>query len=253
MSSDAPQRPLEQMGISPETTLPEGVLTPAKAKSVRFTQTRPGYHYTEVETFVAQVQSSLDVYAKLLHDRDLDVYKLDESIARSQVDLKNKNNQIEVLLAQGDMAQVNVDDSEVALLLETNDKLRQELQSVKDEYSKVKTAFDELNIWASEAEEYISNLKEQDNNVSTPAIAKEPEFEEPAFEQPVEEETYTYEQYVEPEQPHMTGNSYGTYEEEEVEVDTYEPEPEPEPVHRPVEKTSPKVALMPGLRLDDLE
>lgn len=221
MSQNVPQRPLEQMGIAPEVILPEGVLTPSKAKSVRFSQTRPGYHYEEVEEFVSQVQSSLDQYVNILHGRDLDIYKLDEALARAYVDLANKDGQIEVLLAQGGIVQANVDDSEVALLLETNARIVGELEALKTENERIREETVALNTWAEEAEIYISKL-EASSSIQ-PSAVEESQYED------------------------VVGNE-STY--DESDSDNYQDTDEPDAQSN---RQSNPAALPPGIRLDDLE
>lgn len=257
MSSEAPQRPLEQMGISPEAVLPDGILTPSRAKSIRFSQSRPGYHYEEVEEWVALVQSSLDLYAKILHGRDLDIHKLDEALSRSQVDLRNKNNQIEVLVAQEGIAQANVDDSEVGLLLEANEKLRSELLLAQKEAEKTKADLEALNIWAEEAEDYINVLKEQ---VESNDTVEEPLYEDTEYVEPEAEYVYEEELDEEPEQEAYVPPA-------PVYVEQVPAQPTgpkfnfgnpPENLTYPSQDGTPqakqnKPSLPPGIRLDDLE
>jgi hypothetical protein len=260
MSSEAPQRPLEQMGISPEVVLPDGILTPSRAKSIRFSQSRPGYHYEEVEEFVAQVQSSLDLYAKILHGRDLDIHKLDEALSRAQVDLKNKNNQIEVLVAQEGIVQANVDDSEVGLLLEANEKLRTELLLAQQEAEKTKADLEALNVWAEEAEDYINVLKEQVENggilEETPVneyIEEEPTFIEPTYVEP--EAEYNYEEEIEEEYVQEAPVQIPRTQQTGPKFNFGNP---PENFTYPTQDGTPqarqtKPSLPPGIRLDDLE
>lgn len=151
------------MGITPETKLPEGILTPAKAKSIRFTQSKPGYHFVEVEEFVEQVQLALTTYAKLLHERDLNIHDLDHELGRAQVDLRNKNSELEVYVAKQGIVQANVDDSEISVLLESNQDLLQKLNKAEAEKLELQNTLNELNAWAEEAEQHINTLESEKN------------------------------------------------------------------------------------------
>ncbi len=190
MSDFIPTGSLEQMGISVETNLPEGVLTPAYAKGVKFTQTKPGYHFREVEAYKESVDYTLESYAQLLHNRDLDVHRLGGELDRAFVDIKNLQNQIEVFEFKGGVAQANADDSEISTLLDTNEQLRLRITQIENEKAVADKQIAELNAWADSVTEYVATLEAK---IANPAVAPEvesvqpsPEVEVPHVTEPVE-------------------------------------------------------------------
>lgn len=255
-SKSTGDRPLEQMGINAESELPEGIPTPGSMKSVRFSQTNPGYHFREVEKYKDTVDETLAAYAALLHSRDVDIHKLDDALSRSQVDLINKTSQIEVLLAKNGMVQETKNDEEVETLLQANQLLKNDITTLTQERDAVAEQLNSLEAWARQMEEYVAALETQNAELLETASSAQTVT-------PVEE----VEEYVEPEE---------VYEEEPVFV---EPEyTEPEPVQAqpftikqsvnaprqfapkvnqkqpPANKIAPDVAKrFPGIRPEDLE
>jgi len=213
MSDFIPTGSLEQMGISVETNLPDGALTPAYAKGVKFTQTKPGYHFREVEAYKESVDYTLEVYAALLHQRDLDVHRLGGELDRSQVDIKNLQNQIEVYEFKGGIAQADATDDEVSSLLETNEQLRARIQQLEADNVAAAAQVAELNAWADSVTEYVATLEAQvANNNGTPATAAEQAIvdayePEPAYVEPAYQES----QYVEtqPQQQPAQNQQFG--------------------------------------------
>lgn len=169
---------LEQLGINVETQLPDGVLTPAESKGVRFTQTRPGYHFREVEAYKEEVDKTLDAYATVLHARDMDVYNLGAELDRARVDVANLRNQIEVYEYQGGIATENATDEEVATLLAANEELRNKVLEYEAKQ-------EEINAWQLQVEEYVASLEAQLAAAQGGAV---PVVEETVVAQPVIEE-----------------------------------------------------------------
>lgn len=171
---------LEQLGINVETQLPEGVLTPAEAKGVRFTQTRPGYHFREVEAYKEEVDKTLDAYAVVLHARDMDVYNLGAELDRARVDVANLRNQIEVYEYQGGIATENATDEEVGTLLAANEELRTRLAEYEAKQA-------EIDAWTIQVEEYVASLEAQlaAQNGAAP-VAEETIVAQPVVEEVVE-------------------------------------------------------------------
>lgn len=169
---------LEQLGINVETQLPDGVLTPAESKGVRFTQTRPGYHFREVEAYKEEVDKTLDAYATVLHARDMDVYNLGAELDRARVDVANLRNQIEVYEYQGGIATENATDEEVATLLAANEELRNKVLEYEAKQ-------EEINAWQLQVEEYVASLEAQLAAAQGGAV---PVVEETVVVQPVIEE-----------------------------------------------------------------
>ena len=176
---------LEQLGINVETQLPDGVLTPAESKGVRFTQTRPGYHFREVEAYKEEVDKTLDSYAAILHTRDMDVYNLGAELDRARVDVANLRNQIEVYEYQGGIATENATDEEVATLLAANEELRNKVLELEAKQV-------EIDAWTIQVEDYVASLEAQlaAAQGGVPPIVEEvaPVVEETIVAQPVIEE-----------------------------------------------------------------
>lgn len=201
MSDFIPTGSLEQMGIAVETSLPEGALTPAVAKGVKFTQTKPGYHFREVEAYKETVDYTLEVYAQLLHQRDLDVHKLGAELDRAHVDVKNLQNQIEVYEFTGGIAQANAEDAEFANLLQTNEQLRQRITQLEAEKSALENQLQQMNEWADSVTAYVSELEAQlggtpaqtvpteqvmtpEAPAATPDVVEAPQYVQPVVEEP---------------------------------------------------------------------
>ena len=176
---------LEQLGINVETQLPDGVLTPAESKGVRFTQTRPGYHFREVEAYKEEVDKTLDSYAAILHTRDMDVYNLGAELDRARVDVANLRNQIEVYEYQGGIATENATDEEVATLLAANEELRNKVLELEAKQV-------EIDAWTIQVEDYVASLEAQlaaAQGGVTPIVEEvAPVVEETIVAQPVVEE-----------------------------------------------------------------
>lgn len=169
---------LEQLGINVETQLPDGVLTPAESKGVRFTQTRPGYHFREVEAYKEEVDKTLDSYAAILHARDMDVYNLGAELDRARVDVANLRNQIEVYEYQGGIATENATDEEVATLLAANEELRNKVLELEAKQV-------EIDAWTIQVEDYVASLEAQ---LAAAQGGVAPIVEETVVAQPVVEE-----------------------------------------------------------------
>lgn len=169
---------LEQLGINVETQLPDGVLTPAESKGVRFTQTRPGYHFREVEAYKEEVDKTLDSYAAILHARDMDVYNLGAELDRARVDVANLRNQIEVYEYQGGIATENATDEEVATLLAANEELRNKVLELEAKQV-------EIDAWTIQVEDYVASLEAQ---LAAAQGGIAPIVEETVVAQPVVEE-----------------------------------------------------------------
>lgn len=255
MSDFIPMGSLEQMGISVETNLPEGVLTPAYAKGVKFTQTKPGYHFREVEAYKESVDHSLEAYAALLHQRDLDVHRLGGELDRSQVDIKNLQNQIEVFEFKGGVAQANADDSEISTLLATNEQLRAKNQQLEAEKQAADNQIAELNKWADDVTQYVASLEAR--LASTPvaaASASEPSPVEPAVQPAYVTEPEVAVPAYTPE-PEPVVPVYTPEPTPEPVVPVYVPEPQPvapQPQVAPQQPVAPAPGMFPGITEDDL-
>lgn len=252
-SKSTGERPLEQMGISAESELPDGIKTPAEMKSVRFTVSTPGYHFVEVEKYKETVDETLDAYADLLHKRDLDIHKLDESLARANVDLLNKNSQIEVLVAQNGMAQEAKNDEEVETLLQANQALKEEIKKLNQEHDITVAQLTDLETYVAQLDGYVADLEEQNAAFlnGTNSVTADDEEQE-------EEEVYEVEEaYSVPEDSYVYEEPEALEEEPEEEYTTVPPAPVyVAPLPR---KTAPKIVpaevtkKFPGIRPEDLE
>lgn len=93
---------LARLNISPTTELMPDVLTPGKAKKVRFhTSTPRGFSFPQVEEFYGDVITALDFYVAALERRDQDVHRLATEIDKYIVDLQNAKYQLEVFEGAG--------------------------------------------------------------------------------------------------------------------------------------------------------
>lgn len=93
---------LARLNISPTTELLPDVLTPGKAKKVRFhTSTPRGFSFPQVEEFYGDVITALDFYVAALERRDQDVHRLATEIDKYIVDLQNAKYQLEVFEGAG--------------------------------------------------------------------------------------------------------------------------------------------------------
>lgn len=247
-SKSTGDRPLEQMGINAESELPEGIPTPGSMKSVRFSQTNPGYHFREVEKYKETVDETLAAYASLLHSRDLDIHKLDDALSRSQVDLINKTSQIEVLLAKNGMAQETKNDEEVETLLQANQVLKNDIANIAQERDAVIAQLTSLETWARQMEEYVAALETQNAELSEAATAAPVPVAQEEYVEEEDEIVYAEPDYEEPEQEPQT-----------VQPFTIQPNPAqpfaPKIRQQPApKKIAPDVAKrFPGIRAEDLE
>lgn len=195
MTDNIPQGSLEQLGIHVETQLPQGVMSPADSKGVRFTATRPGYHFREVEAYKEAVDTTLETYAAILHARDMDVYNLGAELDRARVDILNLRHQIEVYEYKGGVAEADATDEEVETLLNNNAMLQAKI----DELEEANKAMDE---WATTAQQYVADLETRlayyENGGEVPVeVADEPIaeiVEESVIEEPVVEVEEVYEE-----------------------------------------------------------
>lgn len=154
MSEKNRQRPLEEMGIPPESVLPDEVLTPGDAKAVRFKLSTPGYHYGDVDAYKERVDEAFEAFVELLHERDQNIHQLDEEVSRKDTTILNLKNQTEVLSAQAGIEQANTEDEEMRVLLEANDRLKAQNQSLSAELA-------ELQDWGAQAEQYVADLEQR--------------------------------------------------------------------------------------------
>lgn len=93
---------LARLNISPKTELMPDVLTPGKAKKVRFhTSTPRGFSFPQVEEFYGDVITALEFYVAALERRDADVHRLATEIDKYIVDLQNAKYQLEVFEGAG--------------------------------------------------------------------------------------------------------------------------------------------------------
>lgn len=93
---------LARLNISPKTELMPEVLTPGKAKKVRFhTSTPRGFSFPQVEEFYGDVITALEFYVAALERRDADVHRLATEIDKYIVDLQNAKYQLEVFEGAG--------------------------------------------------------------------------------------------------------------------------------------------------------
>lgn len=191
MTENTPKGSLEELGIQVETHLPQGVMSPADSKAVRFTVSRPGYHFREVEAYKQAVDGTLDNYAEILHSRDMDIYNLGTELDRARVDILNLRHQIEVYEYKGGVAEADATDEEVETLLNNNAALQTRIQELE-------AANTEMSEWASQAEAYVASLEariaelEGGENTSVAPVAVSVEEETvtdvpPVIEEVVEE------------------------------------------------------------------
>lgn len=188
-----PQGSLEQLGIHVETQLPQGVMSPADSKGVRFTQTRPGYHFREVEAYKEAVDNTLENYVALLHARDMDVYNLGAELDRARIDILNLRHQIEVYEYKGGVAEADATDEEVQTLLNNNAMLQAKIEELEE-------ANKAMSEWAEVAEKVVADLEarlayyegnsDEEQNIEAPILD--------TSEQLVEENVYEEVEEVEP-------------------------------------------------------
>lgn len=204
---------LEQLGIHVQTNLPEGIMSPADSKAVRFTQTRPGYHFREVEAYKDAVDTTLEAYGKIIYDRDMDVYNLGAELDRARVDIANLRHQIEVYEYTGGVAQADATDEEVETLLNNNAALQAKIVELEEQngillqavektdtvsttsteasnteeteallaenaqlQTKVNTLeqqISEMSEWAAQAEAYVMQLEAQLNDINNNSLDSE--------------------------------------------------------------------------------
>lgn len=140
---------LARLNISPTTELMPDVLTPGKAKKVRFhTSTPRGFSFPQVEEFYGDVITALEFYVAALERRDQDVHRLATEIDKYIVDLQNAKYQLEVFEGAGGKpltdadgnylteGELNPDQSRIIELerelAETNDKLLLARSQIKE-------------------------------------------------------------------------------------------------------------------------
>lgn len=91
---------LVRLGISDSTMPGEDVLTPKKLSQVRFNETRPrGFSMKQVEQYHNAVMASTKSMFKIIEQRDRDVVRLATEIDKYIVDLKNKQNELDIYQA----------------------------------------------------------------------------------------------------------------------------------------------------------
>lgn len=101
---------LEQFNIPLTIDIPENVMTPNEASSVKFAYSQPkGFAIRQVEKFYGDVLTSLKFYVKALEKRDKNIHKLATEVDKYKTDYQNAKFQLEMF--QGLGKQALVDDS----------------------------------------------------------------------------------------------------------------------------------------------
>ncbi len=129
---------LERMGIFVETTIPQGVLTPATAKGIHFRTRKPsGYAFNEVDEFVLNiVQPAIDWYVNSLYQRDMHVHQLGQALDQAEIDVKNLKAQAQFLEYNGQIAkglERGQDDAEMVAVMAKLTATESELNATKAE------------------------------------------------------------------------------------------------------------------------
>jgi DivIVA domain-containing protein len=81
---------------------PSFLLSSDKVQAVRFHQAKPGYVFTQVETFVDQVMKTLDYLEKQIHASQVTIHEKQEEIYDLQETISTLKATIEVFRANGD-------------------------------------------------------------------------------------------------------------------------------------------------------
>lgn len=176
--------PSERPMIAP----PAMLLSADIVAAVRFQESRPGYNYGQVETFVEQVKDSIAFYQARLSAADLELTERSEEVFDLQETISRLKATIEVFRAKGDpvvaadgsyVTESQLDTSgEAAALRQERDALTAELAAAREDADRG---------WAAEGElrEYIESVLAPWLAAQTPGMPA-PE-QEPAAEREVEQ------------------------------------------------------------------
>lgn len=167
---------LVRLGIS-DSTMPGGdVLTPKKLSQVRFNETRPrGFSMKQVEQYHNAVMASTKSMFKIIEQRDRDVVRLATEIDKYIVDLKNKQNELDIYQAVGGVPLKNddgsylkkkdasEDDLRIVKLQQEKTELHRTIDSLKAKVGELTTLVESSND-ADEVEQEMRRYKKQSDN-----------------------------------------------------------------------------------------
>lgn len=167
---------LVRLGISDSTMPGEDVLTPKKLSQVRFNETRPrGFSMKQVEQYHNAVMASTKSMFKIIEQRDRDVVRLATEIDKYIVDLKNKQNELDIYQAVGGVPLKNddgsylkkkdasEDDLRIVKLQQEKTELHRTVDSLKAKVGELTTLVESSND-ADEVEQEMRRYKKQSDN-----------------------------------------------------------------------------------------